>query len=243
MSASRLVLGRCRRSWRCSIALDAQVTPDRLLRAAEEPQNWLTYSGGYFSQRYSALTQIDAGQRQEPRAEVDPAEPGVRRLAVHAARRRRRSCTSRSGRTTCSPWTRRPAACSGCIATPSRPTRACAAASNNRGVAILGDTLFLGTLDGHLVAHRREDRARAVERRRRRSEARLLDHDGAAGREGQGPRRRRRRRVRHPRLHRRLRRPHRQGSRGASTRSRVPASRATRRGRATRGRPAADRSG
>jgi hypothetical protein len=28
-------------------ALDAQITYDRLLRAAEEPQNWLTYSGGY----------------------------------------------------------------------------------------------------------------------------------------------------------------------------------------------------
>ena len=40
--------------------------------------------------------------------------------------------------------------------------------------------------------------------RGRRSEARLLDHAGAAGRQGQGDRRRRRRRVRHPRLHRRL---------------------------------------
>jgi len=35
----------------------AQVTSERLLRAADEPQNWLTYSGGYRSQRYSALTQ------------------------------------------------------------------------------------------------------------------------------------------------------------------------------------------
>ena len=25
----------------------AQVTSDRLLRASEEPQNWITYSGGY----------------------------------------------------------------------------------------------------------------------------------------------------------------------------------------------------
>ena len=44
-----------------SIALDAQVTPDRLLRAAQEPQNWLTYSGGYASQRHSLLTQITPG--------------------------------------------------------------------------------------------------------------------------------------------------------------------------------------
>ena len=39
--------------------LDAQVTYDRLLRAASEPQNWLTYGGTYLSQRYSALRQID----------------------------------------------------------------------------------------------------------------------------------------------------------------------------------------
>jgi alcohol dehydrogenase (cytochrome c) len=42
-------------SWR----LDAQVTSDRLLRATREPENWLTYSGTYDSQRYSLLRQID----------------------------------------------------------------------------------------------------------------------------------------------------------------------------------------
>ena len=35
-----------------------QMTNDRLLNAAREPQNWLVYSGGYASQRYSPLTQI-----------------------------------------------------------------------------------------------------------------------------------------------------------------------------------------
>ena len=41
--------------------LDAQqagVTYERLLKAASEPQNWLTYGGTYMSQRYSGLTQI-----------------------------------------------------------------------------------------------------------------------------------------------------------------------------------------
>jgi len=42
-----------------SYRLDAQVTSDRILRAADEPQNWLTYNGGYMSQRYSLLKQID----------------------------------------------------------------------------------------------------------------------------------------------------------------------------------------
>jgi alcohol dehydrogenase (cytochrome c) len=34
------------------------VTYERLLNAAKEPQNWLTYSGGYKSRRYSELAQI-----------------------------------------------------------------------------------------------------------------------------------------------------------------------------------------
>src|SRR4029453_11490532 len=38
--------------------VDAQVTSDRLVTAAREPQNWLTYGGGYDSQRYSLLNRI-----------------------------------------------------------------------------------------------------------------------------------------------------------------------------------------
>src|SRR5689334_9892047 len=37
----------------------AQVSFDRILNAAKEPQNWLTYSGTTNSQRYSTLTQIN----------------------------------------------------------------------------------------------------------------------------------------------------------------------------------------
>ena len=40
-------------------ALQGQVSYDRLLHADREPQNWLTYSGGYASNRYSSLTQIN----------------------------------------------------------------------------------------------------------------------------------------------------------------------------------------
>ena len=35
-----------------------QISFDRLLRADREPQNWLSYSGTVFNQRYSQLTQI-----------------------------------------------------------------------------------------------------------------------------------------------------------------------------------------
>ena len=38
--------------------VDAQVTYERLLKAAQEPQNWLTYNGSYMSNRYSTLNQI-----------------------------------------------------------------------------------------------------------------------------------------------------------------------------------------
>ena len=36
----------------------AQVGSDRLDRAVEEPGNWLTYSGNYFSDRHSRLDRI-----------------------------------------------------------------------------------------------------------------------------------------------------------------------------------------
>ena len=45
----------------CGSVAGAQVTPDRLLRASEEPQNWLTYSGTYASQRHSLLREITPG--------------------------------------------------------------------------------------------------------------------------------------------------------------------------------------
>ena len=39
-------------------ALRAQVTFDRILHGDREPQNWLSYSGTLFNQRYSPLTDI-----------------------------------------------------------------------------------------------------------------------------------------------------------------------------------------
>ena len=38
----------------------AQVTYERIRGAAQEPQNWLTYSGSYAGWRYSTLDQISA---------------------------------------------------------------------------------------------------------------------------------------------------------------------------------------
>ena len=41
----------------------AQVTPDRLVNASREPQQWLTYSGSYDGTRYTALDQINGVDR------------------------------------------------------------------------------------------------------------------------------------------------------------------------------------
>src|SRR4026209_512557 len=129
----------------------AQVTPPRLTRAAAQPHNWLTYSGGYFSQRYSALKQLDRsnvknlemkwilpnqvfGAWQSTPIVVDGTMYVTQRpndvLAVDA----------KTGRVF---WQYR--------YTVSPDARVCCGA-NNRGVGILGDTLYMGTLDAHLVA-------------------------------------------------------------------------------------------
>ncbi len=87
-----------------------------------------------------------------------------------------------------------------------RRTQIVCCGANNRGLAILGDTLFMGTLDAHLVAIDAKTRPSAVEHAGRREQGRLLADARAARRQGQGDRRRRRRRVRHSRLRRRVRR-------------------------------------
>ncbi|MBZ5605764.1 MAG: PQQ-binding-like beta-propeller repeat protein, partial [Acidobacteriia bacterium] len=129
----------------------AQVTHERLTDSSKEPQNWLTYSGNFQGHRFSALKQIDTSNvaRLRPawvfqmdlnfRLETSPlivdgvmyiTEPPSNVSALDA----------RTGR----PFWRykRPQVndvvhCCGHV---------------NRGLAILGDTLFLGTIDAHMVA-------------------------------------------------------------------------------------------
>ncbi len=128
-----------------------QITPERLVRAADQPQNWLTYSGTYSGQRYSTLTQID-------RANVKNLE--MKWLLQNQV---------------AGPWESSPLVIDGIMYLTQRPndvialdartgrifwiykytgsaeSKVCCGA-NNRGLAILGDTLFMGTLDAHLVA-------------------------------------------------------------------------------------------
>jgi len=134
------------------LRIDAQqVTPQRLAAAASEPQNWLTYSGNYASTRFTPLAQITpanvknlklqwvyqspvAGNWQTTPLVVDGIMYLTQRLndvvALDAA----------TGRAF---WIYR--------YTPAADRVVCCGA-NNRGLAILGNTLFMATLDAQLIA-------------------------------------------------------------------------------------------
>jgi len=128
-----------------------QVSAERIRNADREPGNWLTYSRTYNGQRYTPLAEITAAnvgrlraawthQTQQPgKFETSPividgilyiTEPGGEVAAL-------------DGRTGRPVWRfgRRP---------PPDLHACCGAA--NRGMAVLGDLLFVGTLDAHLLA-------------------------------------------------------------------------------------------
>jgi alcohol dehydrogenase (cytochrome c) len=134
-----------------SYRLEAQVSSDRLLHALDEPQNWLTYSGSYMSQRYSALRQLDASNVKNLELKwivqnqvFGPWEssPLVVDGTMYLTQRPNdvMAIDAKTGRLF---WLYR--------YTNSGRQQVCCGAEN-RGVAILGDTLFMGTLDAHLVA-------------------------------------------------------------------------------------------
>ena len=132
-------------------SLSAQVSYDRLLHAAQEPRNWLTYSGNYMSQRYSALSQITPRNVKTleqkwvfqveslQKLEATPlvvegilyvTQPPNDVIAIDA----------RTGRVF---WIYQ--------YRPAPGSRPCCG-SVNRGLAILGDTLFMATIDARLIA-------------------------------------------------------------------------------------------
>ena len=131
--------------------LGAQVTSERLLHAADEPQNWLTYSGTYLSQRYSPLKQIDAANVKNLELKWAFQAQSLQKfettpLVVDGIMYLTQSpndvvaLDAKTGRVF---WVYHYA-----TAPESRPC--CGIV--NRGVAILGDTLFMATVDAHLVA-------------------------------------------------------------------------------------------
>jgi alcohol dehydrogenase (cytochrome c) len=129
----------------------APVTYDRLSNAAKEPQNYLMYGGDYFSSRFSPLTQIT------PANAKNLSLSWVYQSAVSGS------------------WESTPLVVDGIMYVTQRPNDVVAldaatgrvfwiyhynndpkvtvcCGANNRGLAIMGDTLYMGTLDAHLVA-------------------------------------------------------------------------------------------
>ncbi len=132
-------------------SLQAQVTFDRILRAGQEPQNWLTYSGTVLSQRHTALNQITPdnvknlelqwvfqARSLEKYEATSIVVDGV--LYTVQAPNDVVALDAVTGRVF---WTY--------SYTPSAQARPCCGRVN-RGVAILGDTLFMATIDARLIA-------------------------------------------------------------------------------------------
>jgi alcohol dehydrogenase (cytochrome c) len=128
-----------------------QVSFDRILASGNEPQNWLTYSGSTMSQRYSTLNQITPVNvkslelqwmfqaRSLEKFEATPlVVDGI--LYTVQAPNNVVALDAVTGRVF---WTY--------PYVPARAARPCCG-QVNRGLAILGDTLFMGTIDAHLIA-------------------------------------------------------------------------------------------
>ena len=131
--------------------LDAQVTSDRLLHASDEPQNWLTYSGSYASTRHSPLHQIDLTNAknlelkwvfQARSLESFEATPLVVDGVMYLTQAPN-DVVALDAKTGVVYWVYQ--------YKTSPDSRPCCG-SVNRGLAILGDTLFMATVDAHLVA-------------------------------------------------------------------------------------------
>ena len=127
------------------------VTWERLINAEDEPENWMMYSGTLDSQRYSRLDQIDKSNVAElemkwsyqipviDRAETVPTVvDGI--MFITEAPSNLTAVDARTGRVYWRYDHELP-----------DDLRICCG-RNNRGVAILGETLFMSTLDAHLVA-------------------------------------------------------------------------------------------
>jgi alcohol dehydrogenase (cytochrome c) len=131
-------------------SLLAQVSPDRILNAQKEPQNWLTYSGTYMSQRYSQLTQVTPANVkslelkwvfQARWLDYNQATPLVVDGVLYTTQGN--DVLALDATTGKIFWI--------FPYTPSSDARFCCGRIT-RGLAVHGDTLFLATIDAHLIA-------------------------------------------------------------------------------------------
>ena len=136
----------------CGAALGAQVPYARLVDAAREPGVWLTYSGAYNGQRYSTLAQITPANvaTLKPAWIYQVAGQGQMETSAIVADGLMYVTEPPTTVTALDPKNGRP------IWSYVRPMpsnlRLIGFPATNRGVAILDDMVYVGSLDGVLVA-------------------------------------------------------------------------------------------
>ena len=146
----------------------AQVPYQRIVRAATTPEDWLTYSGNYSSQRYSPLNGINKQNvaRLRPAWMYQIKKPGVFEASPIVAdgvmyiSEPPSTITALDVRTGRPLWTWTPQIPANVIVIGSPPV--------NRGVAILDDMVFAGSIAGPSRRARCQDRRGALGHRRRR---------------------------------------------------------------------------
>jgi outer membrane protein assembly factor BamB len=152
-SVGTAVLNRLAERWR-DVPGATSVTFERILRADQEPHNWLTYSGNLLGHRHSPLTEITRDNvkdlhlawtwpqsRSAGRFHATPLVVDGVLYTVEAPN----TVVALDAATGQFLWDYR--------YTP--PVSAGASGGGgrvNRGLAVVGDTLFMGTLDAHLLA-------------------------------------------------------------------------------------------
>src|SRR5438045_393024 len=132
-------------------SLSAQVSYERLVNANKEPQNWLTYWGDYSAVRYRELNQIHTGNVKDLRADwmfqtgvagafetMPLVVDGI--MYFTAAGGNAYAIDARSGRQL---WHY------GHVFPPDRKR---AGGRVNRGMAVLGERLFMVTGDGMVLS-------------------------------------------------------------------------------------------
>jgi alcohol dehydrogenase (cytochrome c) len=130
----------------------AQVPYQRLLRAENEPQSWLTYSGNYKSQRFSPLAEVNSRNVNQLKVSwvYQMRNPGIVEATPIVAdgvmyiTEPPSTVTALDARTGRPLWTYTPDIPKDVIIIGSPPV--------NRGVAILDDTIFFGTVHTHVIA-------------------------------------------------------------------------------------------
>jgi alcohol dehydrogenase (cytochrome c) len=127
------------------------VTPERLRDASKEPQNWLTYSGGYASQRHSLLTTIRPTNARDlelkwvfqsrslERHQVTPLVVNGTMYTIQSPN----DVIALNAETGKQIWAY--------SYTPDPAARNCCG-KLSRGVAVAGDTVFLASFDARMIA-------------------------------------------------------------------------------------------